>query len=240
MLKEILRTFAPADRISPQRPDLPSSGDDLQPSIQDKADELSEYARLCKAIGFHNPHVSADLEIERFKSFLRGKDWPVFSLPTVTEYMDKKSAAEGNGYGWQWRPLREKDQIRDAKFGNPARNYGNGHGSKAQDYYLGPNAAKQEDRMVSIGFGRDAGLGPEPYNKLVPLHALRKVSAIESEFRGSVSFMVCDYTTAPHIVDPDPFLMAVINNSRLHEGVGRFVIDFWDEPGFGLEQQVAT
>ena len=32
--------------------------------------------------------------------------------------------------------------------------------------------------------------------------------------------------------------MAVVNNARLARGVGRFVIDFWDEPGFGLEQQL--
>ena len=32
--------------------------------------------------------------------------------------------------------------------------------------------------------------------------------------------------------------MAVINNPQLAKGVGRFVIDFWDEPGFELDQQL--
>jgi hypothetical protein len=62
--------------------------------------------------------------------------------------------------------------------------------------------------------------------------------AIEAEFKEPVSFFICDYAPAPHIEHPDPFLMAVINNAQLSKGVGRFVIDFWDEPGFGLEQQI--
>ncbi len=78
-----------------------------------------------------------------------------------------------------------------------------------------------------------------PYDKLVPIHALRKVAEIERDFREPVSFFVCDYAPAPHIEHPDPFLMVVVNNERLSKGVGRFVIDFWDEPGFGLEQMLA-
>lgn len=54
-----------------------------------------------------------------------------------------------------------------------------------------------------------------------------------------VKFFVCDYAPALHIEHPDPFLMAVIDNARPDHGVGRFVIDFWDEPGGGLEQQLS-
>jgi hypothetical protein len=32
--------------------------------------------------------------------------------------------------------------------------------------------------------------------------------------------------------------MIVVNNAHLANGTGRFVIDFWDEPGFGIEQQL--
>jgi len=37
---------------------------------------------------------------------------------------------------------------------------------------------------------------------------------------------------------PDPFLMAVVPNPNLARGIGRFVIDFWDEPGFGIEHML--
>jgi hypothetical protein len=42
----------------------------------------------------------------------------------------------------------------------------------------------------------------------------------------------------PPRVWPDPFLMAVIPNRDVIYGVGYFVIDVWDEPGFGLEQRL--
>lgn len=77
------------------------------------------------------------------------------------------------------------------------------------------------------------------YDKIIPLHALRKVGAIESEFKKApVHFFVCDYALAPQIEYPDPFLLAVVPNTKLSTGVGRFVIDFWDEPGFGIEQML--
>ena len=48
-----------------------------------------------------------------------------------------------------------------------------------------------------------------------------------------------DYTVTPHVVvNPDPFLMAVIPNSAVAHGKGRFIIDIWDEPGFGLERML--
>ena len=67
--------------------------------------------------------------------------------------------------------------------------------------------------------------------------------------------MVSDYTVVPHVitktevvkpvpqpppprVNPDPFLMAVIPNGDVGYGVGTFIIDVWDEPGFGLEQRL--
>lgn len=38
----------------------------------------------------------------------------------------------------------------------------------------------------------------------------------------------------------DPFLMAVVPNAKVREGVGRFIIDFWDEPGFGIDQMLKS
>lgn len=78
------------------------------------------------------------------------------------------------------------------------------------------------------------------YDKLVPLHALKKVKLIEECFKDIVAFFVCDYAPAPHIQYPDPFLMAIIDNPNLASGEGRFVIDFWDEPGFGLDKQLGV
>jgi hypothetical protein len=40
------------------------------------------------------------------------------------------------------------------------------------------------------------------------------------------------------VIRPDPFLMAVIPNPELEHGKGRFVIDVWDEPGFGIGSMV--
>lgn len=80
------------------------------------------------------------------------------------------------------------------------------------------------------------------YDKTIPIHALKKVVAVEKEFtKAPVHFFVCDYAVAPQVEYPDPFLMAVIpcDNDSQARGVGRFIIDFWDEPGFGLEQQLA-
>jgi hypothetical protein len=78
------------------------------------------------------------------------------------------------------------------------------------------------------------------YTRTIPLHALKKVALIEKEYGvGKVAFLVSDYTTAPHqVVNPDPFLMAVVPNSAVGFGKGRFVIDVWDEPGFGIARMV--
>lgn len=82
---------------------------------------------------------------------------------------------------------------------------------------------------------------PSPvYTRTLPLHALKKIALVEKEFTATqVVFLVTDYVTAPHvIVNPDPFLMAVIPNSAVSHGKGRFIIDVWDEPGFGIDRMV--
>lgn len=82
---------------------------------------------------------------------------------------------------------------------------------------------------------------PTPfYTRTIPLHALKKIALIEREFTAAkVTFLVSDYTLAPHVVvDPDPFLMAVIPNAAVAHGKGRFIIDVWDEPGFGINKML--
>lgn len=217
-------------------------------------DFMSEYAELAGLVGVPCP----DDTIEAFKAFLRAQDWGVFSLPEVIAYMDKKAAAESKDMaGWHWCPLREKDNVDGASFGTQ----GSAKSSRAQwemgassdknvvripasDFYVGP---ADQIHYGHSGSGQmhaqkyRSAPSALPYDKTVPLHALRKVAKIEKEFpkKKAVSFFVCDYAPAPHIEYPDPFLMAVIKNDKLASGVGRFILDFWDEPGFGMEQMLA-
>lgn len=252
MLDLLRNALHPAsDHITRPRPLLASDQGDLAPVERENADLLAEYGKLSKALGIANPHIDADLRIERFKAFLRAKDWAVFALPTVIAYMDAKAKEEATAQsGWHWRPLRAKDHIPNVLFGDAARAFQHPgapdgvHRIAASDHYHGEHEGRS-------GNTRSFGMGGEMtttqtvppsghvYDKLVPIHALRKVAAIEAGFREPVAFFVCDYAPAPHIEHPDPFLMAVINNERLSQGVGRFVIDFWDEPGFGIEHQTA-
>jgi hypothetical protein len=88
---------------------------------------------------------------------------------------------------------------------------------------------------------RDWRKEPSPaYTRTLPLHALKKIALVEKHFTaGPVVFLVSDYTTSPRVViNPDPFLMAVIPNSAVAHGKGRFIIDIWDEPGFGIERML--
>lgn len=213
------------------------------PAAPQDRSHMEKYADIAKAIGFSHPHIESDLEVESFKAFLRQKDWSIFSLDTVIKYMDEKAKEESEAQaGWHWRPLREKDDISEVEFGRKAFRRDT-YVQSASDHYQGPHFVYQDvwnnSRQNSQSERVPASASAAPYDKLVPLHALRKVAAIETEYRKPVSFFVCDYAPAPHIEYPDPFLMAVVNNARLSKGVGRFVIDFWDEPGFGLDKQLA-
>lgn len=234
------------DLITRERPNILPDRAPLEPTPREKPDLLAEYARLSKTLGLNNPHIDADLQVEKFKAFLRQKDWAIYSLPTVMAYMNEKAAEESAAKsGWHWRPLRAKDDIKNVHFGTPARAWGHQstERSPASDHYHGPHTERglewSNNRQGHEERLREVSASALPYDKLVPIHALRKVAETERDFPDPVSFFVCDYAPAPHIEHPDPFLMAVINNARLNQGVGRFVIDFWDEPGFGLEQMLA-
>jgi len=233
------------DLIKRERPDISSDRTALAPEPRQEQSLLEEYARLSSSLGLENPHINADLMVEKFKNFLRQKDWAIFSLPTVVAYMNKKSADESMAKaGWHWRPLRIKDDIKNVRFGTQARKWGHQENEMqpASDYYCGPHAeqghqwsnSRQNHEAVTLHVPSSGS----PYDKLIPIHALRKVAETEKEYADPVAFFVCDYAPAPHIEHPDPFLMAVVNNARLAQGVGRFIIDFWDEPGFGIEQMM--
>lgn len=203
--------------------------------------EMQEYIALSAETGF----VPPNLAVEAFKTFLIEKDIPVFALAAVVKYMDKKAAEESKDQaGWMWRPLREKDQ-RSMQFGHEAARARDQYNMQsgviitaASDLYNGPAIVRGIMYSQQNGQQYQEYTHQSAYDKTVPIHALKKVALIEREFKGDVAFFVNDYAPAPHIQHPDPFLMAVVPNPLVDNGTGRFVIDFWDEPGFGLAQML--
>lgn len=122
------------------------------------------------------------------------------------------------------RNLMTGDELRQQHAAmHAAQNYNPGHPPRpirllpASDFYLGE-------------------LRTPVYERAVPLHALAKAALINEAFGDRVCLFVSDYATPStlFIEKPDPFLLAVIPNEKVGLGVGRFVIDVWDEPGFGL------
>jgi len=220
-----------------KHPPLKSKKPMLSPADPMADVHLAEYAALAATVGIAAP----DLEIEAFKKFLFENDIPTFDLATVVAYMDDKAAKESKDKcGWEWHPLRERDHIAETTFGvTGARRQRNNNieTTPASDHYRGPRTHNTFDQHNQpMGMWTHPGLST--YDKTIPLHALRKVALIDKTFGDKVSLFVCDYALAPQIQNPDPFLMAVVNNPKLEIGVGRFVIDFWDEPGFGIAQMV--
>lgn len=176
-------------------------------------ESFARYLAVSESIELNSPVT----RIEAFKIFLEDVGITVYPLKTVVPYMDEKAKTEGNGFSWSWYPLRVQDHMAHFQFG------------------LAP-----DKRFNIIGSDCYVWNGIDNiYSRSVPLHALLKVQKIEADFphKQAVHFFVCDYATERD-AQPDPFLMACIPNKRLNEGDGRFVIDFWEEPGFGLEQQL--
>ncbi len=159
--------------------------------------------------------------------------------------------------------MRAKDTETPMAFGRPSEDrhqWGNGidHVVAASDYYSSHRIQEWQRRynnggttlVHNIGGVNQISQMPLPvdwrtmpsaaYTRTLPLHALKKVAFIEREFKaGHPIFLVSDYTvTADIVVNPDPFLMAVIPNSAVAHGKGRFIIDVWDEPGFGIDRML--
>lgn len=237
----LTKARAVADTITAPRPALLSAKLKPEPIAAITQSHMAEYAELAKLAGVKVP----DLGIEAFKAFLEQHDIPVFALSEVVTYMDKRAAVESKERsGWEWRPLRQKDNRDGVAFGTRATRaqdqFGRRTGeavSPGSDFYAGPGEGRSQ------GWNGESGMyktppSSLPYNRHIPLHALRKVALIEKDYGGDVAFFVSDYALAPQIEYPDPFLLAVVPNIDVKMGVGRFVIDFWDEPGFGLDAQL--
>lgn len=189
---------------------------------------LEEYASVASAIGLASPGMTVEL----FKAFMAEHDLPVYNYAEVVKYMDAKAANEGKGYGWQWSALRQQDTAF-----SPGRGWGTPSSAEVwrpsvSRHYV---AADYEPRVTPASdYYTPHGA---VYDKVVPLHALKKVALVEREFKGGkMAFAVCDYATQPYI-RPDPFLLAFVP-ALAHQQEARFVIDVWDEPGFGIESMV--
>lgn len=213
--------------VVPPRPVFDRSRVSVLETYEDE--KLRSYHELSKQLRV----VNQDLQVAVFESYLRREEFTVFHLPTVVEYMDARSKADGARWGWEWKALRDDDVFpgwfgTSASRGETAWDEDNGRERAASDHYSSPNP----------GFKRLGG-STGTYGKSIPGHALEKIAKIEAEFEYPVKFLVSDYAPAPAFRE-DPFLMAVIPNPRLGAGVGRYVIDVWDEPGFGIDKMVRS
>ncbi len=225
------------------------------------AEHIADYRKTCEEIGVD----AADILVEEFRHFLATKDIPTFNLAEVCAYMDELVARDNpTKLGWHWCPVRPKDADAPMTFGRMSvvesqmtyRENGATHQEKsrkpASDFYESHTFRQMRD-MRSHGMYREPIDFREhrspAYTRTLPLHALKKIALIEREFTATNPvFLVTDYTLKAHQtnvahvdlrpVNPDPFLMAVIPNSAVSHGKGRFIIDVWDEPGFGIAQMM--
>lgn len=196
-------------------------------------DGMAEYVAVAKAVGIAPPALA----VEQFKQWLRNSGMTVFELESVVKFMDAKSAAEGTGWGWMWKSLRGKDSKNIKTFGTAASR--NSPFRFPLMYDFERDEVVRNNRNSEIVATDYFDPNTAAYEHDVPLHALKKVAKIEKEFDGDVRFFVSDYAPAPQRA-PDPFLMALVPNPRVASGIGRFVIDVWDEPGFGIEQMLKS
>jgi hypothetical protein len=212
---------------------------------------VAEYRALAKEVGL----ADQDMLVEEFRLFLAKHDVPTFNLQEVVAYMDEIAAKDNpTKLGWHWCPVREKDAEVSLTFGRPSMIESNrllmsgqtmNHPPVTSSDFYESHTFQQMNQMKKNGW---APPGPidwrqhrsPAYTRTLPLHALKKIALVEREFKGGqVVFLVTDYTVAPHVVvNPDPFLMAVVPNSAVAHGKGRFIVDVWDEPGFGIERMI--
>ena len=238
-VREEVAVMEPPKAIEPEP--FPDSPVGLRPESKLSEVAFARYAEVAQRVGVMVP----EMLIERFKLFLIQRDLPMYDLKTVVKYMDAVAKRDNpSGYGWEWKALRASDVEFNLQFGTPSSS---GQEDSMWFRVQMRDQPPPEKRLSSdffrsrVSWGGGHSMPAQPYDKVVPLHALERVALIEREFGlGKIAFVVSDYTTDPHIrPNPDPFLMAVIPNRLVHEGAGRFVIDVWDEPGFGIEQMVA-
>jgi len=257
MTKEAPMPVSKAASLTKPAPRMPED-------VMDEA-QMAEYADVAASIGLesaelaietfrlfllrHDMPVFSIAEVARYMDELTARDNP-------------------SQFGWHWCPIRVRDKGPAMTFGTPAVHdqsglFGGGGLGQSMGGALGSisamqaaslarwqalsNAAALQSRSYAGQTHRKPGsdfynnAAVALYRRAIPLHALRKIALIEKEFDGPIRpvFMVTEYTTeAQVVIRPDPFLMAVIPNELVAQGHGRFIIDVWDEPGFGIERML--
>jgi hypothetical protein len=210
----------------------PSKLEQIPTMFTGDKDQMVKYKELATKLGIDVP-VQPAWEI--FRAFLTEIDMPVYSLKEVVKYMDDVAERDNpKRTGWRWAALRSKDTIATV-FGREA--------IRDEDFdRFGNRLSSGSIRQSASDLYRSSTL----YAHVVPFHALSKIAKIEDNYKGpgTPKFMVSDYEVVPRINErmvgrPDPFLMVVMENPELSQGIGRYVIDFWDEPGFGFDKQFA-
>ena len=200
-------------------------------------DQINRYECLARETGAGLQDILA----LRLSLFLEHHDLPVFNLQEVIQYLDTDAQNNNpNHTGWVWRPLREKDASVPLAFGKrewktiQKETWTKGKIVRPvhSDFYCSND--ELGDRVFKARVPRTI-----PYDRRLPIQVLEKVAFIEREFHNPIVFLVSDHQLDGSIQhDPDPFLMAVIPNGDLSRGFGRYVIDVWDEPGFGIDKMI--
>lgn len=171
------------------------------------ADLMAEHRKLSTQMGIPVPNE------DRLKTLLASLDIPTYSMVEVSKYMAIKAKAE-NPFknGWVWRVASQRDQ----------QAFYDQHTTMV----LG-NQQTQGAMIYKNGwFHHTTGI----YEHTIPLRALRLMAKIKADedIGKKVVFAISDYATEKDQL-PDPFLLAMLSAKQC------YVIDFWDEPGFGVE-----
>jgi hypothetical protein len=167
------------------------------------AQKQRSYVEVADSLGFD----PAELVRAQLLAFFEEEGIKLYDYQEVKVWLSEKKKQAGTTH-WCWRPLRDKDIIKDYEWGH----YFSGQWIFIDGYY----DSKQSEC--------------HPYERLVPLQVLEKVAKIQEKFGNRVKFFVSDYAN-PSV---DPFIMVrpSANNSGSKEGYN-LVFDVWDEPGFG-------
>lgn len=190
-------------------------------------DSTNEYRALAAKLKLRTP--VPQLVDGTFGPLLKALEIPIYNEEVVVKYMDRMAAVHartathryhdnhfmGNHAGWLWRPLRVEDRIDlgDLCWGTSLKT------DRSETKIIQPSSNYYHKDVSST------------YDHAVPFHALQKIDLIEENYKQPVGFVVSDYAPLPER-KPDPFLMAVLPTGS------RFIIDFWDEPGFGIMDMV--
>jgi len=164
-----------------------------------------EYLTLAASIGMDSPNIIK----ARLERYLALNGWVVYPYDRVMAYLQQ---------------LADREQL------NPIVNLPDDGWTRPMPSRVVPYWAPLRKKDARSNMRKPGRTEMEPavvapvYERDVPKHALEKVQALERDLgEGPLAFFVSDYAS----VRPDPFLLVLA-------GDGKYVIDVWDEPGWGM------